>query len=679
MNRSRSAVMMTVCVLVLLWSAAPVMAQAPPLCPANLPNPQIEVTGSEDIIGGDGKAYTRYRVAVTNRASYPDALFAAAPDLPACGLNTKSSRTWVDLNDGNGARLNGFCALGKAADLASIWFAMPRGTPPPSCVTVTLKDRRCNKTYKSNCAPTQGIGPACIDFESLALGATFAVGSTFTDSGATMTVKPFQSGNGNWTSAGQVKVDNTGKAGASGKEIGTNNANVGFQFAALPNVVFLNFGEFGGNLNIEVNGDFRNFQNFADIKNTTVGGAQVAVTNGLGNDKGTLTLTGDVHSFAVGGQELALDHVCTTKAPPVQPQPGTWIMPYGVGGTTLNAIKATGFTDYTDGLSGFLMKDAPFGGHLGFRLGQANVIPTNTLYYYRLQYRQDGEPSWHDFDEAVTVHYVKEKAGVPPVFPTYALGPHDVGGKKLYRFQPHEAELPSLVPVAPGETVSWPSTGFFGDIYAGLLNTAALNLLPGKYNIRTEIYDSTGAQTLPGAGTFNFIVPTSVDPDGTGHSGFAPAASISGGGFEFNLFVDNRPTQAAIDEPKIGAVGAGECGFLRYDPPASSALVTIAFHATHPAQRALFSFGMIRGHTAVTGVSVSGAEVSALTAGAYTGDGSGNFSKAFTVAQLLETCSKEAAFAESLHVFAKATNGWHQRLTNLDSSDLRAFALTPKP
>ena len=396
------------------------------LCPTNLPDPTIQIMGSEDY-EANGKAWTRYRVSVTNRAQYPDAMFVAAPDLPACGLNTNASRTWVDLHDGDGNYLYGFCALGSADSLDNLWFAMPRGTPPPDCVQVTLKDRRCNEEYESNCEPIVGLGPNCIDFESLTVGTEYNVGDSFADSGANMSVEQFQWSNSNWTSTGFARVSNLGRAGGSGKDLGANNVNVDVDFPTTTNVVHLKFGEYGGNLNIEVNGDFQNFANFVDIDNATIGGALATVTNGLGNDTGTLLLTGEVNSFAIGGQELWIDDICYTEQPDVVAE-GTWVLPYGVGGTPLYRIDSDGLTDYGN------VADAPFGGQLGFRLGRANVLPTATLYYYRLQYRHESETDFTDFNQTVRVHYQVESPGNPPVFPTIELGPKSVGGMKLYRF-----------------------------------------------------------------------------------------------------------------------------------------------------------------------------------------------------------------------------------------------------
>ena len=81
-------------------------------------------------------------------------MFAASPNLPPCGNNTKASRTWVDIYDQRGKRLYGFCALGKPSDLNQIWFALESGVVPPSWVYIEMTDRATNTKYKSNLAET---------------------------------------------------------------------------------------------------------------------------------------------------------------------------------------------------------------------------------------------------------------------------------------------------------------------------------------------------------------------------------------------------------------------------------------------------------------------------------------------------------------------------------------------
>lgn len=132
-------------------------------CYSNLPSPKLTLIGTEDYTTSGGE-YTRYKLSVTNWNAYPAELFESAPDLPACGLNTESSRTWVDIYDDSGKRLYGFCALSSPSDLQNLWFAVKKGETPPKRVYVVLKDRRCDEEYTSNQVTTEqkilAIAPA---------------------------------------------------------------------------------------------------------------------------------------------------------------------------------------------------------------------------------------------------------------------------------------------------------------------------------------------------------------------------------------------------------------------------------------------------------------------------------------------------------------------------------------
>ena len=127
-------------------------APAPP-APRALPNPALYLKILEPHQSG-GKNYIRYRFGVMNSDEYPAEMFAAAPNLPPCGQNTKSSRTWVDIYDQQGKRLYGFCAFSKPDDLNSIWFALEETVVPPSYVYIELNDRATNTKYKSNLVET---------------------------------------------------------------------------------------------------------------------------------------------------------------------------------------------------------------------------------------------------------------------------------------------------------------------------------------------------------------------------------------------------------------------------------------------------------------------------------------------------------------------------------------------
>jgi hypothetical protein len=133
---------------VLLISCGPTSAQTPPL-----PAPVLYLTGLE-YYEANGRSWVRHRYDVLNKDVYPAEMFDAAPNLPPCGQNANSSRSWVDIFNANGQRLYGFCALGNPANLGSIWFATEEGTIPPSWVYIEIIDRQTNQRYRSNLAET---------------------------------------------------------------------------------------------------------------------------------------------------------------------------------------------------------------------------------------------------------------------------------------------------------------------------------------------------------------------------------------------------------------------------------------------------------------------------------------------------------------------------------------------
>lgn len=123
-------------------------------CPANpcdlvSAQPKIAYGGKETYVIENVK-YLRHKIPVQNTANISNDLFTAAPTLPACGTNTNSARTWVDIYDQNNQRLYGFCSLASSADLKDIWFGLPIKAKSPSRVMIKMTDRLCNKVYTSN-------------------------------------------------------------------------------------------------------------------------------------------------------------------------------------------------------------------------------------------------------------------------------------------------------------------------------------------------------------------------------------------------------------------------------------------------------------------------------------------------------------------------------------------------
>ena len=165
----------------------------------------------------------------------------------------------------------------------------------------------------------QGMGCCgdCFEFEDLILGDAYVVGDTFViqnSSGTAMLdveMLPFAWADGTVFSGGAATIENGGLAGHGGNEFNVNNVGLRFSSSAgsVPGVSLL-FGEYGGNLNFSINGDFRNFSNFQDIDGSVIGGALVFVVGGNGNDQGQLAAFGSINEFSIGGQELYVDHIC---------------------------------------------------------------------------------------------------------------------------------------------------------------------------------------------------------------------------------------------------------------------------------------------------------------------------------------------------------------------------------
>ncbi len=154
----------------------------------------------------------------------------------------------------------------------------------------------------------------CLDFEDLDPGSQFGVGQTITtvgDDGQPMTaeVRSFNNGPGATPSNGVVYVDNFQTSGGTGLDLAMDNANLYFQFDPPLNGLSLLFDD-GGSVNLSINGDERVLSDFSELNGQFVGGVQVLVmTNGI-DEHGELRLVGQIDSFAIGGQELWIDHLC---------------------------------------------------------------------------------------------------------------------------------------------------------------------------------------------------------------------------------------------------------------------------------------------------------------------------------------------------------------------------------
>jgi hypothetical protein len=131
--------------LAVTFLAVAVSAIAQP-CGPPLPIPKIAYLSKENVPG-----FTRYWFSVTNHAQFNNVFFTASPNLPPCGLNTSASRTWLRIyNGGTTNYIYGYCALSNNLQMKKLGFAVPSNQPQPESIYITLEDRVCKVTKKSN-------------------------------------------------------------------------------------------------------------------------------------------------------------------------------------------------------------------------------------------------------------------------------------------------------------------------------------------------------------------------------------------------------------------------------------------------------------------------------------------------------------------------------------------------
>ena len=378
-----------------------------------------------------------------------------------------------------------------------------------------------------------------------------------------------------------------------------------------------------------------------------------------------------------------------------------FVLPYAVGNTPIwgkpagsppapfGWVQTDGLTDYTDPGLGQLF-EAPFGGVLTFVQDDSYYVPTAGIKYYRYSYRRAGSSDeWTPIATPLARSYRMEyDDGSLPTYQSYPVGPHTIGGNSgLFEFKPQTPpELSSDPPTAVAR--EWTSGNLSEAAAVWDTNAVAPPLGPGqpvdeagRFVIRVEVFDETGARVAPGPSTFRFL----VQEESRTSTRLAESGSIwdplevFDDSFHFNVHVDNNRVEADLPQPSIGGVAASdECGFLRYHPHPSADTVLVQFRADHENDRAVFRFNVKRGSNIVpsagapaAAASPSYVEVAAAGANGYNLAG-GYYEREFAPHELLGSCV-DAAFAAWLGVYGKATNGtWR---LGYDAGPWIAFAL----
>ena len=150
-------------------------------------------------------------------------------------------------------------------------------------------------------------------FEDLVVGTIYNNGASFTSNGITFNVKDFTYSNGGTTNGGFTSVINPNQAGA-GNGMNVNNVNLD---VVLPGggatAAGFAYAEFGGNINLSVNGMLFNTNNFVD--NNGFSNSEFSISVSDVSNSGFVSVSGNINQFSFGGQELNIDDVRVVGVP----------------------------------------------------------------------------------------------------------------------------------------------------------------------------------------------------------------------------------------------------------------------------------------------------------------------------------------------------------------------------
>jgi hypothetical protein len=358
------------------------------------------------------------------------------------------------------------------------------------------------------------------------------------------------------------------------------------------------------------------------------------------------------------------------------------------------------------GNEGLTTDGRPFGGSLEPVVWFGDGLIGSGITHYRWSYRRLGsvdEADWKALDHEVVRHYAEILADSTLTFKPYSLGPDPAfTGRNLFKIRPVNPPLhPGAVSASWAPEVDARTNTASGYFLSHLLESGHPVPAAGRYELKLELFKSSDP-SHPVNLTDEAVllkVPTVDAPFGFGevptqlvaHFPAQPAdmedrVRRSGGkivAFRLVLHVDNNPCEAEIHDVRVNLNTAGDCGFIPYPadavPPAEA---TVSFLARHPNNFATFDFEIDKGSCGLVSQASASGSVAGPTVNGFTRDAASEFTKNVPVVTLLNggTCGThciKAAFSETLHVYALATDGWSSLSYLDDPATPKAFALEP--
>ena len=161
-------------------------------------------------------------------------------------------------------------------------------------------------------AALEGDTLACATFEGQTVGAQVVSGDTLIDNGIPIAIGDFNAGRVITSNFG--RIDDGLMAGGLGLDIEVNNVTLAFGFPYPLEGVTLTFGDYGGTINLVIDGELLIRGSVAALAGTSASGVLIEVEQFDPSPTGTVALSGDIDEFGIGGQELWIDEVCPQAA-----------------------------------------------------------------------------------------------------------------------------------------------------------------------------------------------------------------------------------------------------------------------------------------------------------------------------------------------------------------------------
>ena len=148
----------------------------------------------------------------------------------------------------------------------------------------------------------QTVDEVCINFQDLEPDKVFSVGDQVVTGECLVYFDTFFFSDGT--------PFNGGSAGLSGGVFNVNNINVVIDFTPPLSGLRFSYAEFGGNVNLSINGTLLNDNDFTDFDGMVVAGVSIDASS-----PNIVQLTGSITQIKIGGQELVIREICKNTKP----------------------------------------------------------------------------------------------------------------------------------------------------------------------------------------------------------------------------------------------------------------------------------------------------------------------------------------------------------------------------